>query len=101
MSEPSAVLHYGGTEIEFPLEGPDGEQVGAKSIPVYTTRPDTLFGVTFLAVDPSLEVARRLAARHGRAAALEEFVQKISVAQALLAANSENFELSAGRHGLG
>ena len=46
-------------------------------MPVYTTRPDTLFGVTFMAVDPAHEIARKLAARHGRAAQLESFVQTL------------------------
>ena len=35
-----------GTQINFTLEGTD------KIIPVFTTRPDTVFGVTFMAVPP-------------------------------------------------
>jgi leucyl-tRNA synthetase len=72
-----------GTEIEFPLEEADGAAIGVRGISVYTTRPDTLFGVTFLAMDPSHEVAKKLAARHGRAAELEAFVEKCSVAESL------------------
>ena len=72
-----------GTEIAFPLEEEDKADAGAQSISVYTTRPDTLFGVTFLAVDPTNEIARKLAARHGRSEELSAFVQKCSVAQSL------------------
>ena len=72
-----------GTEIEFPLEEEDARALGVKGMPVYTTRPDTLFGVTFMAVDPAHEIARKLAARHGRAAQLESFVQSCSVAEVL------------------
>ncbi len=36
-----------GTEIEFKLDGNSGE-----SIKVYTTRPDTLFGVTYMVLAP-------------------------------------------------
>ena len=35
-----------GTEIDFPVVGSD------KSLPAFTTRPDTLFGVTFFVVSP-------------------------------------------------
>jgi leucyl-tRNA synthetase len=38
-----------GTEISFALEHPDA---GEKEIRVFTTRPDTLFGVTFMVLAP-------------------------------------------------
>jgi leucyl-tRNA synthetase len=57
-----------GTEATFPLEQPLD---GLDAVPIYTTRPDTLFGVTFLAVDPNGELARKLAARSGKTNQLE------------------------------
>ncbi|MSP56699.1 MAG: leucine--tRNA ligase [Myxococcales bacterium] len=52
-----------GTEVSFPLDPAQGE---ITALSIYTTRPDTLFGVTFMAVDPNGEIARRLAARAGK-----------------------------------
>src|SRR5438093_295254 len=46
-----------GAEIRFPLDGRDGE------IAVFTTRPDTLFGVTFMSLAPEHPLAAALAAR--------------------------------------
>jgi leucyl-tRNA synthetase len=42
-----------GTEVDFPLE--KGEKIS-----VFTTRPDTLFGVTFMAIAPENPLAREL-----------------------------------------
>jgi leucyl-tRNA synthetase len=52
-----------GAEITFAL---DGEAPG---ITVYTTRPDTLFGMSFLAIAPEHPVAKAVAARNAEAAA--------------------------------
>jgi leucyl-tRNA synthetase len=52
-----------GAEVTFPLVGEDGE------VTVYTTRPDTLFGMSFLAVAPEHPVAKAVAARNVEAAA--------------------------------
>jgi leucyl-tRNA synthetase len=43
-----------GTEIDFTIED-SGEK-----LPVYTTRPDTIFGVTFMAIAPEAELIVRL-----------------------------------------
>ncbi|HUX84799.1 MAG TPA: class I tRNA ligase family protein [Chitinophagaceae bacterium] len=52
-----------GAEIRFPLRvtggGPDREGL---SLLVYTTRPDTIFGVDFMVIAPEHELASRLAA---------------------------------------
>ena len=45
-----------GVELEFPVEGRD------ETLTVYTTRPDTLFGVTYMGLAPEHPLARELAA---------------------------------------
>ncbi|HEX9688593.1 MAG TPA: leucine--tRNA ligase, partial [Thermoanaerobaculia bacterium] len=46
-------------------------------IPVFTTRPDTLFGATFLALAPEHPAVAKLAARSEQLTAIEEFVEKV------------------------
>lgn len=43
-----------GTEIDFQIEGTD------KKVTVFTTRPDTVFGVTFMAMAPEHPLAKEL-----------------------------------------
>jgi leucyl-tRNA synthetase len=52
-----------GAEVTFPLDGAAG------GITVYTTRPDTLFGMSFLAIAPEHPVAKAVAAGNADAAA--------------------------------
>lgn len=42
-----------GAEIEFALDVP-GQEAGKHKVKVFTTRPDTMFGVTFLVISPEL-----------------------------------------------
>lgn len=42
-----------GAEIEFSLDVP-GQEAGKHKVKVFTTRPDTMFGVTFLVISPEL-----------------------------------------------
>ena len=44
-----------GAEVEFPIDGHD------EKITVYTTRPDTLFGATFMVLSPEHKLAKELA----------------------------------------
>jgi len=45
-----------GADVEFAIEGRD------ERVPVYTTRPDTLYGATFMVVAPDSDLAAELAA---------------------------------------
>ena len=45
-----------GAEVEFEIEGRDAK------VPVFTTRPDTLYGATFMVVAPDSDLAAELAA---------------------------------------
>lgn len=67
-----------GVEITFEVEN-------SEPINVYTTRPDTLFGVTYLALAPQHPLAKKLAANN---ALLREFIEacrNIKVAEAEIA----------------
>jgi leucyl-tRNA synthetase len=62
-----------GTEIVFPLEKPVGNE---KAVLVFTTRPDTLFGVTFMSLAAEHPLASALAEGTGREAEVKAFVEK-------------------------
>lgn len=50
-----------GAEVEFQLESPKAGKLGSENaITVFTTRPDTLFGATFLVLAPEHPLAKRL-----------------------------------------
>jgi len=60
-----------GTEIHFVFE--DGETL----IPVFTTRPDTLFGVTFMALPPEHPLVQKWLAEEPENHALRDFCHKV------------------------
>ncbi|MDQ2870647.1 MAG: leucine--tRNA ligase [Acidobacteriota bacterium] len=49
----------------------------AEPVPVFTTRPDTLFGATFLALAPEHPAAARLAERSPRSGDLSRFIERV------------------------
>jgi len=61
-----------GAEVDFAVDGTD------KSIRVYTTRPDTLYGATFMVLAPEHAMAKELATKE-QEAAVEEYIFKASM----------------------
>ncbi|MFQ5465862.1 MAG: leucine--tRNA ligase [Thermodesulfobacteriota bacterium] len=59
-----------GAEVDFPVEGLDGE-----AVKVFTTRPDTIYGVTFMSLAPAHPLVPRLT-KENRAAEVGEFVDR-------------------------
>ncbi|WP_455103810.1 leucine--tRNA ligase [Peptostreptococcus sp.] len=60
-----------GANVTFQLEGSDQE------ITVYTTRPDTIFGSTFMVLAPESQLARELVAGTKYEPVLDEFLAKM------------------------
>ena len=87
-----------GCEIGFPY-APDTREVlkAAGALKVFTTRADTLFGVTFMAVAAEHPVALAAAARDARVAAFVEECRRGSVMEADLA-TQEKKGLPTGLH---
>ncbi len=67
-----------GVEITFPMQGREG-------ISVYTTRPDTLLGATYLAVAPQHELALGAAKSNSDLAKFLEECNQVKVAEADMA----------------
>ncbi len=59
-----------GVEVDFTLE--DGTP-----LPVFTTRPDTLYGVTFLALAPDASLAETIAVGTAQETAVKEFCDRV------------------------
>ncbi|WP_456432465.1 leucine--tRNA ligase [Thermosulfuriphilus sp.] len=60
-----------GAEVDFPLADGKGK------ITVFTTRPDTLYGVTFISLAPDHPLTLELARRSGREKEVVAFVEKM------------------------
>ncbi len=73
-----------GVEIHFPLR-PPGEGLEGPVLKVFTTRADTLFGVTYLAVAPEHPLALQAAQTNPQLAAFLEECRKGGVTEAELA----------------
>ena len=68
-----------GVELAFPVEGRD------EALTVYTTRPDTLFGVTYMGLAPEHPITRELAADNPELAAFVAECSRAGVAEATVA----------------
>ncbi|MBA2373324.1 MAG: leucine--tRNA ligase [Chloroflexi bacterium] len=63
-----------GAEIDFEV-APDGHQTGGETLRVFTTRPDTLFGATFMVLAPEHPLVSRLTHR-GSIDEVEAYVEQ-------------------------
>ncbi len=78
-----------GAEVTFPLET---RLAGLNGITVYTTRPDTLFGMSFLAIAPEHPFAQAIAAQNPGAAAFIAACQSRGTSEAAIeTAEKEGF----------
>ena len=60
-----------GVEIRFPIKGTDRE------LAVFTTRPDTIFGVTYMVMAPEHPWVPELIADHPNKAEIEAFIERV------------------------
>ncbi|MCL6610831.1 MAG: leucine--tRNA ligase [Peptococcaceae bacterium] len=60
-----------GAEISFPVEGSDD------AITVFTTRPDTIFGVTYMVLAPEHPLVEKLIRDKSQAEEIRRFVRKV------------------------
>jgi leucyl-tRNA synthetase len=64
-----------GARIEFALDGP----FAGENLPVFTTRPDTLFGVTYMVLAPEHPLVKRVMAQFPEnGAGIQEFVDAVA-----------------------
>lgn len=78
-----------GAEVKFKLEGTDD------SLLIYSTRPDTIFGATYMVVAPEHELIQKYADRITNLAEVEEYKQK-----AALKSDFERSELNKEKTGV-
>jgi len=60
-----------GAEIDFPLEG------GRGTLPVFTTRPDTLYGATFMSLAPEHPLVAELIGNTPETEAVRAFIRRV------------------------
>ena len=72
-----------GARVRFPLLPPAGDQT---EIEVFTTRPDTLFGMSFIAIAPEHPVAAFTASRDPAAAAFVQQCRSLGTSEAAIEA---------------
>ena len=60
-----------GAEVDFPLQGLKDK------LTVFTTRPDTIHGATFLALAPEHRLVPKLIAKHPKKAEIEAWIEKV------------------------
>jgi leucyl-tRNA synthetase len=73
-----------GAEIDFPVEGGDGK------LTVFTTRPDTLYGVTFMSVAPEHPIAAEFARKAGRESEVAAFAARVAAQDRIERTSEEN-----------
>jgi leucyl-tRNA synthetase len=70
-----------GARVRFPLIAPEA---GLQEVEVYTTRPDTLFGMSFIAIAPEHPLAAAVAARDPAAAAFVAECRQLGTSEAVI-----------------
>jgi leucyl-tRNA synthetase len=64
-----------GTEVDFPLDGTK------KKLPIFTTRIDTLFSVTFLVIAPEHPLVQELIKDNPKKKGVEQFINKVVIGE--------------------
>ena len=72
-----------GAEVEFPLEDGDG------TITVFTTRPDTVCGATFMSMAPEHPLVLAFARKAGREGEVREFVRRVALQDKFVRSSEE------------
>ncbi len=72
-----------GAEIDFPLENGDGR------ITVFTTRPDTVYGATFMSMAPEHPLVLEFARAAGREPEVRRFVERVAQQDKLVRSSEE------------
>ncbi|HJX14102.1 MAG TPA: leucine--tRNA ligase, partial [Candidatus Deferrimicrobiaceae bacterium] len=72
-----------GAEIDFPLGNGDGK------ITVFTTRPDTVYGATFMSMAPEHPLVLEFARNAGREAEVAAFVDRVATQDKLVRSSEE------------
>jgi leucyl-tRNA synthetase len=85
-----------GAEVQFAIEGADD------SITVFTTRPDTLYGVTYLVLAPEHKLVKRLIEGTKEEAEVTRFVEEIRKSSDIerTAADAEKVGMFIGRYAI-
>jgi leucyl-tRNA synthetase len=83
-----------GARLSFPLVAPEAGPAGSiASVEVYTTRPDTLFGMSFLALAPEHPLAAAVAARDPAAEKFIAECRRLGTSEAAIeAAEKQGFD---------
>lgn len=85
-----------GARVSFAVDGLN------ESIDVFTTRPDTLYGATFLCLAPEHELTKKLTAGTELESKVAEFVEKVSKQDTIVrtAEGSEKLGIFTGRYAI-
>ena len=66
-----------GAEIDFELPGLTGAEGSAETLTVFTTRPDTIHGATFMVLAPEHPLAPRLIADHPEREEIAAWIERV------------------------
>jgi leucyl-tRNA synthetase len=64
-----------GAEVTFAIDAPPGARAAGKSLQIFTTRPDTLFGATFMVIAPEHPLVAEITTAEQRPE-VEEYVRR-------------------------